>query len=132
MAGELTLGEFVKQLAALMSRDDTVLLFKDEAPWHLLFYRLQGEDYPGKPSFLARLRFDWAGPYPKCRELSRYIQWLHLTECVGTMNPSFETMVLDRELRELWLQQAEQQPTEVAQFLHKAADLGKEQFQKVA
>ncbi|MFI5107796.1 MAG: hypothetical protein ACHP78_03005 [Terriglobales bacterium] len=133
MAREVTLGDFVKQLAALMSRGEgTVLLFKDETPWHLLFYHLQNQELPGKPQFLANLRFDWLGPKPKCRELSRYIQWLHLTECVGTQNPSYETMVLDPELRELWLEQAQQQPKELVQFLQTAAELGKQQFQKVA
>ena len=61
----MTLGEFVKYLAALLSKNDVPMPFKDEEPWHVLFYRLQEEKYAGKPEFLGRLIFDWGGPFPE-------------------------------------------------------------------
>src|SRR6266700_1058318 len=95
---EMTLGEFVKYLAALLSKNDVQILFKEEAPWHLILYRLSKENFERKPAFLNQLKFDWGGPFPKCKELSRYLQFLHSTACVGTVNPSYREMVLNPEL----------------------------------
>jgi len=125
---QMTLGEFAKYLAALLSKNDIALLFKEEAPWHFVLFRLQEETFEGKPEFLNRLRFDWGGPFPKCRELSRYLQFLHLTGCVGTVNPSYERMVLKPELRDLWCTEAEALPRPVQHFMKQALEVAKKEF----
>jgi hypothetical protein len=129
MAGEqMTLGEFVKSLTALLSENDTSMLFKDEAPWHFLLHRLQEEPFDGKPQFLNRLIFDWGGPFPKCKNLSRYLQFLHVSGCVGTTNPSYEKMVLNPALQELWYSQVQQMSEAQRKFLEHAAALAHEEF----
>jgi hypothetical protein len=96
---KLTLGDFVKQIAA----DIKEMPFKAERPWHVLFYELQHQpDEPGKPEFLRNLRFDWDGPYPKCRDLSDFIHALHWNSSVSATNPSFEKIVLPDEVAKLW------------------------------
>src|SRR5712691_7571639 len=103
-------------------------LGKEEAPWHFVLYRLYDEDFEGKPEFLSRLKFDWGGPFPKCKELSRYLQFLHLTGCVGTVNPSYERMVLKPELRDLWCTEAEALPRPVQHFMKQALEVAKKEF----
>jgi hypothetical protein len=129
---EMTLGEFVKYLAALLTEKKTPMLFKEEAPWHLVLYRLQDEEFEGKPAFLGRLKFDWGGPFPKCKDLSRYLQFLHSTACVGTMNPSYEEMVLKTDLEQLWFAELEKIGNSQQKFVGHAADLAKEEFSIVA
>lgn len=96
-----TLGEFVQQL--LIQVGDRELHFKDERPWHELFYRLKtSPDTPGKPRFLRELFFDWNGEYPKCQELSEYLHALHWTGCMTAANPSYDRFKLNREIASLW------------------------------
>ena len=133
MAGEeMTLGEFVKDLAALLSENGVQLLFKEEAPWHLLLYRLFKEDLENRPAFLSQLKFDWGGPFPKCKELSRYLQFLHSTACVGTVNPSYREMVLKPELKELWLSELKAASGPEQNLLARASDVATEEFALVA
>ena len=125
---EMTLGEFVKYLAALLSRNDTPMPFKDEEPWHVLLYRLQEEDCAGKPEFLGRLIFDWGGPFPKSKDLSRYLQLLHVTGCVGVTNPSYKKMELSEGLEKLWYSQVGELPKAQRKFVEHAATLANESF----
>jgi len=129
---EMTLGVFVKYLAALLTENKIPMLFKEEAPWHFVLYRLYDEDFEGKPEFLSRLKFDWGGPFPKCKELSRYLQFLHSTACVGTMNPSYEEMVLKDDLEELWFSELKEIGEPQQKFMGHASDLAKEEFALVA
>jgi hypothetical protein len=129
---EMTLGEFVKYLAALLTENKIPMLFKDEAPWHFVLYELYDQDFDGKPSFFSELKFDWGGPFPKCKELSRYLQFLHSTACVGTMNPSYEEMVLKPDLEKLWFSELKGIEGLQQKFLGHAADLAKKEFSLVA
>jgi hypothetical protein len=124
----MSLGEFVKQLAVLMDNNDLVMLFKEETPWHVLFYRLKKDAALGKPDFFRTLRFDWDGPHPKCQELSRFIQTLHWTGAVGAVNPSYEKIVLKPEVSKVWADMANELEDDLKQFLQRAADLAKEEF----
>jgi hypothetical protein len=81
MPEDMTLGDFVKQLTVRMEDEKLIMLFKDEAPWHLLFYRLKKAEARVKPAFLSTLRFDWDGPYPRCQELSDYLN--SFRHCTG-------------------------------------------------
>jgi hypothetical protein len=99
---DISLGEFVKQLTVRIHDLKVPMPFKDEEPWHLLFYQLKRENVPGKPTFFEHLRFDWDGSYPRCRELSEYIHALHFTGCVGASNPSYDEISLNPKLGELW------------------------------
>lgn len=132
MAGDqMTLGEFVKYLAALLSKNATRMLFRDEAAWHTLLYTLQEESFDGKPEFLGHLIFDWGGPFPKCKDLSRYLQLLHVTGCVGVPNPSYKEMELNPGLEKLWYSQVEELPPDQRKFLEHAATLAKQSFSLV-
>jgi hypothetical protein len=125
---KMTLGEFVKYLAALLSRSDTPMPFKDEEPWHVLLHRLKDEHYAGKPEFLDRLIFDWGGPFPKSKDLSRYLQLLHVTGCVGVSNPSYKRMELGEGLEKLWYSQVEGLSVPQRKFVEHAATLAKKSF----
>jgi hypothetical protein len=128
----MTLGEFVKYLAALLTEDKTRMLFKEEAPWHFVLYELYEQDFEGKPEFFSGLKFDWGGPFPKCKELSRYLQFLHSTACVGTMNPSYEEMVLKPDLEKLWYSEFTSLDRSQQKFMGHAAGLAKKEFSLVA
>jgi hypothetical protein len=128
----MTLGEFVKYLAALLTENHVPMLFKEEAPWHFLLYELYDQDYEGKPKFFTGLKFDWGGPFPKCKELSRYLQFLHSTACVGTMNPSYEEMVLKQDLEKLWFSELQKLGEPQQRFMGHAAGLAKKEFSLVA
>jgi len=128
----MTLGGFVKYLAALLTENKISMLFKEEAPWHLVLYRLTEEKSKEKQEFLSSLKFDWGGPFPKCKELSRYLQFLHSTACVGTMNPSYEEMVLKEDLEKLWFSELQRSSEAQQKFMDHAADLAKEEFALVA
>jgi hypothetical protein len=125
---ELSLGDFVKQLVVLMDQNQLVMLFKDEKPWHLLFYHLKKEQTEGKPNFLSQLRFDWDGSYPKCQELSDYIQALHWTGNVVAVNPSYEHFILDKAVSKIWRSEGESLDDATKGFLAHSIGLAKQQF----
>jgi hypothetical protein len=129
---EMTLGEFVKYLAALLTEKKITMLFKEEAPWHFVLYRLTQEEFKAKPEFLSHLKFDWGGPFPKCKELSRYLQFLHSTACVGTMNPAYEEMVLKEDLEKLWFSELQKIGDSQQKLIGHAADLAAKEFSLVA
>jgi hypothetical protein len=128
MPEDITLGDFVKQLAVLMESEKLIMLFKDEAPWHLLFYRLKKMDATTKPEFLKTLRFDWDGSYPRCQELSEFIQALHWTGSVVAANPSYDRITLQDQVRELWYEEGRQISPELGAFLSQGVEYAKEQF----
>jgi hypothetical protein len=128
MTGVMTLGEFVKYLAALLTENKIPMLFKDEATWHTLLYRLQEENFDNKPEFLSGLVFDWGGPFPKCKDLSRYLQLLHVTGCVGVTNPSYKEMELNPGLEKLWYSQVKELPPAQRMFVEHAATLAESSF----
>jgi hypothetical protein len=125
---QMTLGEFLKYLATLLSNKNTPMSFKDEEPWHLLLYRLQSEQAAQKPAFLERLVFDWGGPFPKCKDVSRYLQLLHVTGCVDVSNPSYKKMELSDGLQKLWYSQVRELPKAQLKYVQHAATLAKEEF----
>lgn len=125
---QMTLGEFVKYMATLLNKNATPMLFKDESRWHSVLYRLREEKLDDRPEFLDQLIFDSGGPFPKCKDLSRYLQLLHVTGCVGTTNPSYEKMVLKEGLAKLWSTQMEKIPDAQRRFMDHAAALAHEEF----
>ena len=98
-----TLGDFVKELAALMTEAHLQLPLKDERPWHILFFHLkQVGETDGRPAFFDHLVFDWDGPAPKCQELSEFIHALHWNATVTANNPTYEALQLGNDVAELW------------------------------
>jgi hypothetical protein len=128
MTTQMTLGNFVKQLTLGMAQEKVVMLFKDESPWHLLFYRLKKDQSPSKPAFLRDLRFDWDGAYPRCQELSEFIQALHWTGSVVAANPSYEKITLQEDVRKVWAQETEGIPEELQAFIAHGVEIAKEEF----
>ena len=97
------LGDFVKEMAALMTDNHLRLPLKDERPWHLLFFELKRDRQPAdRPAFLDRLIFDWDGPSPKCQELSEFIHALHWNANVTASNPTYETLTLSDDVAKRW------------------------------
>ena len=103
MATKLSLGEFVQLLAAKLQEHGTILPFQNERPWHELFYGLRkAPEWCKKAEFLAELRFDWNGPYPKSQELSDFLHALHCNASVSAANPGFRTISLPKTIVDLW------------------------------
>lgn len=126
---ELSLGEFVKHLAALLHKDKVTMPLEDERRWHLVFYALKhARNLPEKPAFLEELMFDWDGPYPKARELSQFLQALHWTGNVSAINPQFRQMTLPNDVAELWLKRLETADSQTKKLLELAVQYAKEQF----
>jgi hypothetical protein len=91
----LSMGEFFKQLALVLQRDNVKMPLEDQQRWHLLFYELKkSRDREGRPEFLDRLRFDWDGPTPKSGDLSSFLQSLHANASLSARNPQFTEFVL--------------------------------------
>jgi len=128
MADELSLGDVVCQLALLMKRNNLPIGFKDEAPWHLLFYRLKREAKQGRPGFLDHLRFDSDARYPRCRELSEFLHGLHTACIVDVANPSFEEMILPDDVMSDWEQERSALDTKSKSFLAQGLEIAKEEF----
>jgi|ERR1019366_3467883 hypothetical protein len=100
-SANLTLGDFVQQL--LLQLGNRELRFKDERPWHELFYQLKtAPESDNKPRFLKDLFFDWNGEYPKSQELSEYLHGLHWTGCIDAANPTYDRIKLNQKVGDLW------------------------------
>ncbi len=128
----MTLGEFVKQLAALLQQDEVTMPFKDERPWHELFYELKRDTtLHGKPGFFESLRFDLDGPYPKSRDLSRFLQALHWNASVSATNPHFETISLPAGVAQLWMSRYESTDADSRAVLRITADRARDKFSGV-
>jgi ribosomal protein S16 len=133
MATQLTLGDFVKQLAVRLESEKIAMMFDDETPWHLLFYRLFKEQTGNdRPALLNKLTFDWDGPTPKCPQLSDYLRALHVIGSVGVVNPSFETIDINPEMRAMWQRAGEGLSEDARKFLTHAVEIAKEEFRQTA
>jgi hypothetical protein len=99
---DITLGDFVQQLLLHIGTNKE-LHFKDERPWHELFYHLKRSPRrAGKPKFLEDMFFDWNGEYPRSRELSSYLHSLHWTGCMAAANPGYDRFKLNAKIGKLW------------------------------
>jgi hypothetical protein len=126
---DITLGQFVKQLAALLQKKNVQLPFKNQRPWHLLFYELKKlPASSGKPKFLDDLRFDWDSPYPKCQELSEFLNALHFTASVSARNPHFDVISVSEEVAERWAETVNEDNPDVKQFVGNAMTLAEDEF----
>ncbi len=125
----LTLGDFVRQLAASLNDRDIKMPFKNEKGWHVLFYNLKTtEAKPGKPVFFNQLFFDWDGPYPKCKELSEFLHALHWNAGVSAENPRYEKIELDSAIAGLWKEKKKDLPPDDLIFLEDAVKQASELF----
>lgn len=127
-AREMSLGQFVKQLAGTLQQQGVELPFKNQRPWHCLFYDLTKVDDPGRPLFLTELIFDWDGPFPRCRELSEFLNALHFTASASARNPRFDTISLAPETVQQWLLQAGDDEPALKAFLASAAERAAPEF----
>jgi len=129
MASELTLGDFVKVIAVRINEAGMALPFKEEAPWHYLLYELKKmQRGPQKAAFLNSLRFDWDGPYPRCQELSDFIQALHWTGSITVGNPSYDRIILNNELSAKWKEEAENFAPEMGDLLGAGVEIARREF----
>lgn len=132
MAQEMTLGDFVRLLAVSIPAAGRIMPFKDETPWHTLFYRLRNELPDPKPRFIASLGFDWDGPYPKSQDISDFLQALHWTGSVAALNPSYEEIIVPSGVRERWNTEVAALSPEMTEILAKSVQLATEEFPAVS
>jgi len=126
---EVSLGQFVKQIAALLQQRKVQLPFKNQRPWHLLFYELKSLPVAkGKPKFLDDLRFDWDSPYPKSQELSEFLNALHFTASVSARNPRFDIINVSPEVADRWAKTAAYDDPALRKFLDDAITLAEKEF----
>jgi hypothetical protein len=127
MPEELALGDVVRQLALLMEEKGVVLVFKNEEPWHMLFFRMK-QELKDRPSFVSRLRFDADNRYPRCRELSEFLHALHTTCTAGVENPSYDQLELDPKITKVWKEAQQRLSPETQAFLNKSLQMASEEF----
>jgi hypothetical protein len=112
-----------------MMRDNgIVMVYKNEAPWHYLFYRLKKEARGVRPAFLDRLRFDADGHYPRSRELSEFLHGLHTACTVRVPNPSYEEITLQPRVTRVWEETRKGLDNQTKEFLEKGLAIAKEEF----
>jgi hypothetical protein len=100
-AENVSLGEFVKRLILDLQENSVPMPFQNEENWHNLFYKLKlARAEKGRPVFFEKLRFDWDGPYPRCQDLSEYLQMLHLNGFISVANPSYDKLRVDDDVME--------------------------------
>lgn len=98
-AKDVSLGEFLKCLVFDLQRRKVQMPFQNEEKWHQIFFNLKSaNDQKGRPAFFDKLRFDWDGPYPRCQDLSEYLQTLHLNGFVSVSNPSYDRLNVDDDV----------------------------------
>ncbi len=116
-------------LVANLNKDEVPLPFRNQEPWHLLFYALKMEpDTPEKPNFLSELVFDWDGPSPKCEEISEFLNGLHITANVSGLNPRFDLITVDDDDAASWLQDLEQLDQVSKSFVLHATEIARNEF----
>jgi len=124
-----TLGQFVKELTALLEDKRIPIPFKNERSWHFLFYELKKEKgSPGRPSFLDELQFDWDGPFPKSPELSDFLHSLHWNASVSASNPHYETITLSEEVKDLWMKKYEREDANTKAYFSLVLDRARKEF----
>jgi hypothetical protein len=132
VGNQLSLGDFVRLLAALLHRRHVQIPFGKTEEWHLLFYELAGGNDGRKPQFFQSLFFDWDGPYPKSQELAQFLQALHWTASASANNPYFETIELPEPLARRWLDEFEAMAPDTKQYLEQATERAEARFRESA
>lgn len=126
---DMTLGDFVKYLSALLQKGGIKMPFKNERAWHLAFYELKTKRQAlGRPEFFDSLVFDWDGTYPKSQKLSEFLHALHWNSSVTAGNPSYELIALNDEMRNLWLKPVEDLDAEAREFFNTAVGVAQHEF----
>lgn len=129
MPESLCFSDFMKHLVALLGESKTPMTLKDERPWHMLFYALKTRDLGrAKPSFLANLRFDWDGPYPKCQDVSEFLHALHWNAGVTAMNPHYAEMTIPPEIAEFWSHRRKDLDVDVRDMLENVVKVAQHEF----
>lgn len=126
----LSLGKMVTILAGKLHQAGVELPFRNQVPWHLLFYTLKMEQaVPEEAEFIRELEFDWDGPFPKCEALSEYLNGFHITANVSGLNPSFDYFQVNDDDATRWSQDLEQLGENTRTFILQAVDLARIEFQ---
>jgi hypothetical protein len=129
---DMSLGLMVRLLAAKLAKANTQLPFKNQVAWHELFYALKSEDREGRPKFLDELVFDWDSPYPRCEELSDFLNALHVTANVSAHNPHYEVITVAEGDVDRWSKDLDGFDDQTKAFVQKAAEIAQQEFQKAA
>jgi|SRR6478752_1949800 len=122
---DVSLGEFIRQLALKFICAGIPMPFNEDQPWHELLYRMKKQPGP-KPRFFDYLVFDWTGPAPRSRDLAEYLNSLHRIGCLSAENPSFDRVEVEPSVRDLW--QEEHADEDLNEYLDQAVEGAKELF----
>lgn len=125
----VTLAEFFEELIVALSKKNIALPLKDEQKWHTFLYNITTDNIENKPRFLNNIIFDWDAPYPKCQELSEFLQALHWNECINASNPSFSTFTIDSSLDNLCKIRAKDDALKY--FIDSAVGIGDRHFARI-
>jgi hypothetical protein len=125
---DVSLGEFVKRLAARLQENNVALPLKNQEPWHVLFYDLTKTSRAGRPKFFDELVFDWDSRYPKCQELSEFLSALHFTANASARNPRFDVISVQPAIAERWARRADQDDPDLRGFVGYAVGLATKEF----
>ncbi len=129
MPEDLSLGDVVSQLALAMKENGLKLLYRNEEPWHWVFYRLREEaKESGRPGFLDDLFFDAYNRYPRCRELSEYLHGLHTTFAVRVPNPSYDEIIIPEDVGSSWLRARKGLSEDTRKFLDHGLEIARSEF----
>lgn len=132
-ASEMSLSTVVRVLVASLHKQRVSLPFKNQKPWHLLFYSLKAQSSArGRPPFLDELMFDWDGPYPKCEELADFLNALHVTANVSALNPGFNAIAVGETNANRWSKDLKRLDANSQRFVTRAIELAHKEFQATA
>jgi len=128
-AAEISLGQFVRQLAVSLTAEGVDLPLKDQKQWHLLFYDLKKlPDAGQKPYFFRKLSFNWDSPYPQAPGLAEFLEALHSTASASANNPSFTTIDIPAAHQQRWEEYGNAIEPGLKDFVSRAAELAKARF----
>jgi hypothetical protein len=128
-ATDLSFGDFMKHLVAILHEKNISMPLKEERPWHDLFFELSQKEGQGNaPAFLSQLVFNWDGPYPRCEEVSEFLHSLHWNAGISVGNPSYSQMSLPKEIAKLWAERRNNVDEPVNTALQSALDIAESKF----
>lgn len=105
----VTLGDFVRHVAAIITERDKGFPYNQEEPWHTMLREVRCT-FGNKMDFLKSVRFDIGEvPYPRCKKLSEFLQALHWSGALTVENPTYAKARVIPSLVEEWISEEKEQ-----------------------
>lgn len=101
----LTLGDFVRHVAAKITESNEGFPYNKEEPWHTMLIEMRNK-YQNKLEFLKSIKFEVGEvPYPRCKKLSEFLQALHWSGALTVENPTYANACVIPSLVKEWIQE---------------------------